>query len=202
MKLYFTPGACSMVVHAALLETGLPFSIERVDLATRRTAGGADFCSINPKGYVPALALDDGAILTELPAIVQYLDDLAPQAGLLPPSGALARYRALEWLGFISSELHKNFSPLFNPVAGDEMRAVARAALAARLGYVAGQLEKREFLGAEGFSIADVYLFTVLGWADYLQFSLADWPVFQAYRARVATRPSLQQAMRAEGLIK
>lgn len=201
MKLYFSPGACSLSPHIVLLETGLEFSAERVDLREKRTAGGADFRAINPKGYVPALTLDDGTLLTEGAAIVQYLADLAPQAGLLPPVGDAARYTVISWLSYISSELHKNFSPLFNPAASEDMKAHARKMLALRLEYVATQLGKGDYLETR-FSVADAYLFTVLGWADVVKLSLADWPVLGDYRARIAARPAVQQALRAEGLVK
>jgi len=202
MKLYFSPGACSLSPHIVLLEAGLAFSAERVDLGKKLTAGGADFRSINPNGYVPALELDNGTVLTEGPAIVQYLADIAPQAGLLPPVGSVERYQALGWLNYISTELHKNFSPLFKPDSTDDMRERARKMLALRFDHVARHLEGREFLAGSQFGVADAYLFTVLGWTDFLKFSLADWPQLQAFRARVAQRPAVQQAMREEGLIK
>jgi glutathione S-transferase len=201
MKLYFSPGACSLSPHIVLLEAGLQFTSERVDLREKKTAGGEDFRAINPKGYVPALALDDGTLLTEGPAIVQYLADLAPGAGLLPPVGDVARYKVIGWLNFISAELHKNFGPLFNPAATEDMKAHARKMLALRLEYVAAQLAGRDFLETR-FSVADAYLFTVLGWTDFLNVSLADWPVLGEYRARVAARPAVQQALREEGLVK
>jgi len=202
MKLYFSPGACSLSPHIVLLETGLAFSAERVDLGKKLTASGADFRSINPNGYVPALELDNGVVLTEGPAIVQYLADLAPQANLLPAVGSVERYQVLGWLNYISTELHKNFSPLFKPDATDDMRANARKMLALRLAHVAGQLEGRDYLAGNGFSVADAYLFTVLGWTDFVKFSLADWPQLQAFRARIGARPAVQQALRDEGLLK
>lgn len=202
MKLYFSPGACSLSPHIVLLEAGLAFTSERVDLGKKLTAGGADFRSINPNGYVPALELDNGTVLTEGPAIVQYLADIAPQAGLLPPVGSVERYQALAWLNYISTELHKNFSPLFKPDSTDDMRERARKMLALRFDHVARHLEGREFLAGSQFGVADAYLFTVLGWTDFLKFSLADWPQLQDFRARVAQRPAVQQAMREEGLIK
>lgn len=201
MKLYFSPGACSLSPHIILLEAGLQFSTERVDLREKKTAGGEDFRAINPKGYVPALALDDGTLLTEGPAIVQYLADLAPGAGLLPPVGDAARYKVIGWLNFVSAELHKNFGPLFNPAATEDMKAHARKMLALRFEYVAAQLAGRDFLETR-FSVADAYLFTILGWTDFLNVSLADWPVLSEYRARVAARPAVQQALREEGLVK
>ncbi len=201
MKLYFSPGACSLTPHIVLLEAGLAFTAERVDLREKRTAGGEDFRAINPKGYVPALALDDGTLLTEVQAIVQYLADRAPAAGLLPAVGDVERYKVLGWLNYISTELHKNFSPLFNPTANDDVRAYARKLLSLRLDYIARQLQEREFLGTQ-FSVADVYLFNVLAWADRVQVDLAEWPVLQPYRARIAQRPAVVQAMREEGLLK
>ena len=202
MKLYFSPGACSLSPHIALIEAGLDFTLEQVDIRAKQTASGADFRTINPKGYVPALQLDDGTVLTEGPAIVQYIADLAPASQLAPAAGTLERYRLLEWLNFISAEVHKNFSPLFDPSATDDLRAAARANLGRRLGYVAQQLEGRDYLLGSQFTVADTYLFTILGWAEYVKFSLADWPVFDAYRARIASRPAVQQALRNEGLIK
>lgn len=201
MKLYFSPGACSLSPHIVLLETGVPFTIERVDLRTKLTAGGEDFRAINPKGYVPALALDDGSVLTEGPAIVQYLADQAPAAGLLPAVGDVERYKVIGWLNYISTELHKNFSPLFNPAAGEETKAYARKMLGLRFEHMAAHLDGRSFLG-NAFSVADAYLFTVLGWADRVNVSLAEFPALQAFRARIAERPAVQQALRAEGLLK
>jgi len=202
MKLYFSPGACSLSPHIVLLEAGLAFTSERVDLRTKRTAGGADFRGINPNGYVPALELDNGTVLTEGPAIVQYLADIAPQAGLLAPVGSVERYQAVCWLNYISTELHKNFSPLFKPDSTDDLRERARKMLALRFEHIARHLEGREFLAGSQFGVADAYLFTVLGWTDFLKFSLSDWPQLQAFRARIAQRPAVQQAMREEGLVK
>jgi glutathione S-transferase len=202
MKLYFSPGACSLSPHIVLLEAGLPFTTERVDLGKKLTASGADFRAINPKGYVPALELADGAVLTEGPAIVQYLADQAPQAGLLPPVGTVERYRVVEWLNFIATELHKNFSPLFNPAATDDMKTAARASLANRFGYVARKLEGQEFLTGGQFTVADAYLFTVASWCGFVQLDTSGWPDLQAFLARVAARPAVQQALREEGLLK
>lgn len=201
MKLYFSPGACSLSPHIALLESGLPFTTERVSLRTRQTASGADYGAINPKGYVPALELKDGAVLTEGPAIVQYIADQAPQKALMPAAGTTDRYRAIEWLNFIGTELHKNFSPLFNPASGDDAKAGARAQLTKRFAYAALMLEGRDYLVGDHFTVADGYLFTVSNWAAVVQFDLSPWPVLQAYQARIAARPAVQQAMRAEGLL-
>lgn len=202
MKLYFSPGACSLSPHIALREAGLDVTLERVDVREKKTASGADFRTINPKGYLPAVELDNGAILTEVSAIVQYIADLAPASKLAPAAGSFERYRLMEWLNYIASELHKSFSPLFNPAATEDMRAHAHTVLATRLSHVAEQLKDREYLLGSQFSVADSYLFTVLGWAGYVKFSLADWPVLQEFSARVAARPAVQEAMRAEGLIK
>jgi glutathione S-transferase len=202
MKLYFTPGACSLSPHIALLEAGLDFTLERVNVRAKRTADGVDYLTINPKGYVPALELKDGAVLTEGPAIVQFIADLAPDRQLAPANGTLERYRLIEWLNFISSELHKAFSPLFRPTATEEMKEAARAQLSTRLGWLAGQLEGRDYLMGSKFTVADGYLFTVLSWASFVQFDLGQWPVFAAYAQRVGSRPAVQQALRNEGLLK
>ena len=202
MKLYFSPGACSLSPHIVLLEAGQQFTTERVDLRTKLTADGADFRAINPKGYVPALELQDGTVLTEGVAIVQYIADLAPQSKLAPAAGTIERYRLIEWLSYISSEVHKSYSPLFKPGSSEEAKAAARSALGERLTWLSGQLEGRQFLMGDQFTVADAYLFTTLSWAGYVQFSLSDWPVMQAYAARIGERPAVQQALRAEGLLK
>jgi glutathione S-transferase len=202
MKLYFSPGACSLSPHIVLLEAGLAFTTERVDLRTKLTASGDDFKSVNPKGYVPALELKDGTVLTEGPAIVQFVADLAPESKLAPAAGTLERYQLMEWLNFIGTELHKNFGPLFNPAATDDMKAIARTNLSKRFGYVARQLEGRDFLTGTDFTVADAYLFTVASWAAHVQVDLSDWPSLQRFLGRVADRPAVQQALRAEGLLK
>ncbi len=201
MKLYFSPGACPLASHIALVEAGLDFTLEAVDLRAKTTAGGANFLAINPKGYVPALELKDGTVLTEGPAILQFIADLAPDRVLAPANGTLERYRLIEWLNFISAELHKNFGPLFRPHAGAEAREAAAAALRQRLDWVAGQLEGRDYLLGTQFSVADAYLFTVLGWAGQVKFDLAPWPLLATYAQRVAQRPAVQQALRQEGLL-
>jgi glutathione S-transferase len=202
MKLYMSPGACSLSPHIALLEAGLDFTIERVDLKTKQTETGADFTAINPKGYVPALELKDGTVLTEGAAIVQFVADLAPDLQLAPSAGTLERYQLMEWLSYISGELHKNFGPLFRPASTDDMKEAARANLRSRLGFVAGKLADRDYLLGSRFTVADGYLFNVLSWAAFVQFDLSAWPVLSAYQQRVAARPAVQQALRAEGLIK
>ena len=202
MKLYFSPGACSLSPHIVLLEAGQQFTTERVDLRTKLTASGADFRAINSKGYVPALELQDGTVLTEGVAIVQYIADLAPQSKLAPAPGTIERYRLIEWLSYISSEVHKSYSPLFKPGSSDEAKAAARTALGERLTWLSGQLEGRQFLMGDQFTVADAYLFTTLSWAGHVKFNLSDWPVMQAYAARIGERPAVQQALREEGLLK
>lgn len=200
MKLYYSPGACSLSPHIVLRELGLPFELERVDFKTGLTASGATFKSINPKGYVPALLLDDGALITEGPAIVQYLADQAPDKKLAPPAGGLARVRLQEWLTFIGTELHKNFSPLFRP-GPEETKTAAVARLEQWFTWLNSELSQRSYLLGEQFSVADVYLFVVLGWATYVKVSLDNWPSIQAYQARIGQRPAVQAALKAEGLL-
>jgi glutathione S-transferase len=201
MKLYFSPGACSLAPHIVLLEAGLPFTTERVDLRTKVMASGADFRAINPKGYVPALELKDGAVLTEVPTIIQFLADMAPEAKLLPASG-IERYRVIEWLNFIATELHKGFATLFTPTATEDMKSAARANLANRYRYVERALEGREYLAGAEFSAADIFLFTANSWTGYVQVDLSDFPRLLAFQARIAARPAVQQALRNEGLVK
>ncbi|GAB3462795.1 glutathione transferase GstA [Massilia terrae] len=201
MKLFYSPGACSLATHIALFETSMEFSAERVDLKTKLTAGGADFRAINPKGYVPALQLDDGTVLTEGPALLQFVADQAPEAQLAPAFGEIARYQLMGWLNFIGTEVHKQFSPLFNPAASEEAKGNARQAITNRLGYLSSTLESRDYLMGN-FTVADIYLFVVLSWSGHVNLSLADWPVLQAYLGRIAARPAVQQALRAEGLVK
>lgn len=201
MKLYFSPGACSLSPHIALREAGLPFELARVDLRKHLLDDGTEFVKINPKGYVPVLQLDDGSLLTEGPAIVQYIADQAPAAKLAPEYGTRERYRLMEWLNFITSEIHKSFSPLFNPAAIDQTKAFARAALERRFNYLSDVLSTRPYLLGDAFSVADGYLFTVLGWTKVTGIDLAQWPVLTAYVNRVAARPAVQEAMKAEGLL-
>ena len=201
MKLYFSPGACSLSPHIILQEAGLPFTTEKVNIRTKLTASGADFNAINRKGYVPALELDNGMILTEGPAIVQYIADQAPEKQLTPARGSAEHYQMLEWLNFIGTEIHKNYSPLFNTAASDDAKAGARAMLARRFTFVAGHLDGRDYLVGERFSVADAYLFTVANWAAVVQLDLSPFPALQAYQARIAARPAVQQAMRDEGLL-
>ena len=200
MKLYLSPGACSLAPHIALVASGLPFTTERVSLRTKQTAGGEDFRSINAKGYVPALLLDDGRLLTENQVILQYVADQAPASGLAPALGTFERYQMMEQLAWTSTELHKRFSPLFNPAAAPEAKDASWSALAAPLTYAAGKIGDTGYLFGAALSVADAYLFTVLNWVGFTPFSLDDWPVLQAYHARIKALPAVQEALRQEGL--
>lgn len=200
MKLYYSPGACSLSPHIVLCELGLPYELVRIDLATHRTADGEDYTAINAKGYVPALHLDDGQLLTEGPAIVQYLADLKPAAGLLPPAGTLGRARVQEWLTFIGTELHKNFGALFNPSISADWRAAATANIERRLAFADQALASSDYLTGANFCVADAYLFTVVNWTRVLKIDLAAWPALAAFQQRVLTRPAVQTALREEGL--
>lgn len=202
MKLFFAPGACSLSPHIALREAGLPADYERVDLRTKKTASGTDYLTINPKGQVPALQLDNGALLTEGPAVVQYIADQAPGARLAPAAGTLDRYRLMELLNFISTEIHKGFSPLFKPDTPEAYKDIAKNNLAVRFDTVGRLLDGKQYLMGDTFSVADGYLFTVLNWAPRVGIDLARWPAITDYHQRVAARPAVQEAMRAEGLIK
>lgn len=201
MKLYFSPGACSLSPHIVLLEAALPYTLDQVDLRGKLTADGRDFRSINDKGYVPALETDSGAILTEGPAIVQYLADLVPDKQLAPAPGTPGRYQLASWLNFIGTELHKAYSPLFDPSASEEVKAYARANLSRRYTYVNSKLEGQEYLCENRFSVADVYLFVITSWAGFVKFDLDDFPHLKAFQKRIGARPAVQQALRAEGLI-
>jgi glutathione S-transferase len=200
MKLYYFPGACSTAPHIVAREAGLPLDLEKVDLGSRRTASGEDYASVNPKGYVPALRLDDGSVLTEVSALIQYLADLAPASGLIPAAGTMERYRVLEWIGYIATEIHKGFGPLWNAKLAPEARAAAVAALARRLDLVEQVLARQPFLAGQAFGVADAYLFTVLSWAPWVKLDMAPWPKLRDFVARVGARPKVQEALAAEGL--
>lgn len=202
MKLYFSPAACSLSPHIVLRELGLPFQAVKVDLKARRTADGRDLASINPRGYVPALELDDGSVLTEGPAIVQYLADLKPEAGLAPSAGTLARYRLMETLNFISTELHKSIAGLFNPALPADFRAATIERIKVRIGDLSAMLGAADFLGGRSFSVADAYAFTVLNWLRFFELDVEAWPNLVAYMARIVARPAVREAMAGEGLIK
>jgi glutathione S-transferase len=201
MKLYFAPGACSLSPHIVSRELGIPLELQKVNTKDKSMEGGGDYRTINPKGYVPALELGDGQVLTEGPAIVQYLADQKPESGLAPKAGTLERYRLQEWLNFITSEIHKSFSPLFKPNTPDDYKKIARENIGARFEWLDRQLDGREYLmGA--FTIADAYLFTVVNWSGFVGLDLAKYPNLAAYQKRVAARPKVREAMTAEGLLK
>jgi glutathione S-transferase len=200
MKLYFSPGACSLSPHIVLREAGLPFTLEKVDLTTHKTAQGVDYYTINPKGQVPVLELDNGDRLSEGPIVAQYVADTAKNADLMPLAGTHARYRVMEWQNYVTSELHKSFTPLFNPDVNAEAKGVVAKLLKKKYQWVATQLEGRQYLTGNTFTAADAYLFTVSGWAKHVNLDLSDLAGFQAYLSRVAARPAVKEAMRAEGL--
>ncbi|MPZ11881.1 MAG: glutathione transferase GstA [Kiloniellaceae bacterium] len=201
MKLYYSPGACSLASHITLREVGATFDLEKVDVKQKRTERDADFWAINPKGYVPALALDSGEVLTEGAAILQYIADQHPQAGLAPANGGLERARLQEQLNFVAAELHKAFSPLFNPAASESEKTAANERVGQKLDVVEKQLsDGRSFLLGEDFSVADAYLFVVAGWTKHLGIALDNWPRVAAFQQRIGARESVQTAMKAEGL--
>lgn len=200
MKLYYSPGACSLSPHIVLREAGIPFEIEKVNLKTKKTEAGIDYDTINPKSYVPALVMNNGELLTEGPAIVQYVADLAPEKKLAPPAGTLERYRLQEWLNYISSEIHKGFGPLFNPKAAEDIKDAARARVSKRIGFAATALEGKNYLLGDTFSVADAYFFTILRWTHFVGIDLSPWPGLKEYLKRVAARPAVISAIKAEGL--
>ena len=202
MKLYYAPGACSLSPHIVASELGLDLEFEKVDTKSKKTASGGDFLAVNPKGYVPALRMDNGEVLTEGPAIVQYLADRKPESGLAPANGTLERYRVQEMLGYINSEIHKTYSPLFNDKTTPEVRQERIEYLNKRYAVIEKQLAGRDYLFGDRFSVADAYLFTVTSWAHYVKLDLSAFPNLQAFQKRVAARPAVQAAMKAEGLIK
>jgi glutathione S-transferase len=201
MKLYYAPGTCSLSPHIVAREAGLPLTLVRVDNKNKKTESGEDYRAINPKGYVPLLELDNGTRLSEGPAIVQYLADLAPAAKLAPANGTFERYQLQEWLNFITSEVHKQFSPLFDPTMPEEAKEKFRARLASRFDWIVEQLRGRDYLMGS-FTVADAYLFVVLGWTKFTGPDLARWPALQAYVERIAARPHVREALKAEGLSK
>jgi glutathione S-transferase len=202
MELYYTSGACSLAVHIVARELELPITLNKVDLATHKTEDGREFWSINPKGYVPALKLKSGEVLTEVAALLQYLAEQAPQTGLAPAHGTFERYRFNEWLTFISSEIHKGFGPLWSPVTPEAMRQATIKKLGQRFTYVDHLLADQPYLMGESFTAADAYLFTVVNWATYHNVELTPYPSLQAFLGRVYARSAVQQALRAEGLLK
>ena len=203
MKLYYSPGACSLASHIALREAGLPFElVQVVGRGVPKTAGDEAYLDVTPKNYVPALRLDDGQVLTEGTAIMPYVADQVPAKHLAPAAGTLERYRLHEWFGYLNSEVHKAFGPFFTPGASDEAKQAARDNLGRKFDFIVSQLGNRDYLLASGFSVADAYLFVLLGWTKIVNVDLAKWPVLAAYHARIAARPAVVESMKAEGLIK
>jgi len=202
MKLYYSPGACSLSPHIVLREAGLAFDPVLASTKTHKLADGTDYYGINPKGYVPLLELDDGQRLSEGPAIVQYVADQVPAKKLVAPAGTMARYRQIEWLNFISTELHKGFSPLFNPAMPEEAKKLARDKVSSRLAWVNEQLEGKQYLMGDVFSVPDAYLFTVASWAKHVAIDISSLSHLGAFMSRMAGRPAVQEALKAEGLLK
>jgi len=201
MNLYYSPGACSLAPHIVMREAGFPVELKKVDLKAKQFEGG-DYKTVNGKGYVPALKLDDGSVLTEAPVVMQYLADQKPESGLAPKAGSMERYRLQEWLNFITSELHKGMGNFFNPALTDEWRKAVTDRLSLRMDWLAKQLEGKNYLMGDKFTVADAYLFVILNWAAPSKFDMSKWPVLQEYHKRVAARPKVQEALKAEGLIK
>jgi glutathione S-transferase len=202
MKLYYVPGTCALGPHIILREAGLDFELDRMDPATRRTASGEDYLKVNPKGSVPALRLDSGEVLTEAAVILQYLADRKPDSGLAPAAGTMERYRLAEWLNFIATDVHKQFSPFFNPKLPEAWRENQLNVLNRRFEFLNERLKDRSWLMGERFSVADAYLFAVLSWTKLFDIDLGRWPVLAQYLARIAERPAVAAALKAEGLAK
>ncbi len=203
MKLYFSPGACSLSPHIVVREAGIAADLEQVDLKTKKTKSGGDFAAVNPKGQVPTLVLDNGQTLTEGPAIVQYLADQKPQSGLAPHAGTLERYRLQEWLNFITAELHKPFGALFTPSTPEDYKPIAREAIGNRFAYVDRHLASGgPFLMGAQFTVADAYLFVMTLWAKFVKIDLDQWTRLKAYSEQVAARPKVHEALKEEGLAK
>jgi len=202
MKLYFSPGACSLAPHIVLHEAGFHFETEKVDIPAKKTASGADYWQINPKGYVPTLELDSGERLTEVSTILQYLADQKPESGLAPEIGTMARYRLMEALNFVATEVHKSVGALFNPQMTPEMKDVQKAYITRRFDALNRMMDGQSYLTGDRFTVADAYLFNVLRWCGFHKIDLTAWPNIAAFVERIASRPQVQAAMRAEGLIK
>ena len=202
MKLYYAPGACSLSPHIVLLEAGLPFDLEKVDLRAKKLENGEDYLKLNPKGQVPALVLDSGELVTEGPVIVQLIADKAPAKNLAPGRDSAERYRLQEWLNFITAELHKNFSPIFSSALSDDAKAFFKDRVMGKFKYLDGKLAGHDYLMGKQFTVADAYLFVMLTWAERMKFDLSGLPNLSAYKARVAARPKVQEALAKEGLAK
>ena len=202
MQLYYSPGACSLSPHIALLEAGLPYDLVKVDLRAKKVENGDDYLKVNPKGQVPALVMDNGELLTEGPVIVQVIADKAAGKNLAPSRDSTERYKLQEWLNYITGELHKNFGPMFSPVLADEAKAFFKDRVMGKCKYLESVLADRDYLMGKQFTVADGYLFTMLTWADRMKFDLSAMPNLLAYKARIAARPKVQEALTKEGLMK
>ncbi|MFM9981048.1 MAG: glutathione transferase GstA [Burkholderiales bacterium] len=202
MKLYYAPGACSMAPHIVATEAGLKLDLIKVDIPNKKTADGADFWAVNPKGYVPALQLDSGEVLTEVGVIIQYLADQKPESGLLAKAGSMERYHQMEAINFAATEVHKQLGALFNPKMTPEMREVQMGVIERRFNPLEKSLAGKQFIMGDKFTVADAYLFNVLNWTNPLKIDLAKWPNIQAYMGRVGARPKVQETLKAEGLVK
>jgi glutathione S-transferase len=202
MKLYFSPGACSLACHIALCEAGIKFETVKVNLADKKTEKGDDFTKINAKGYVPVLDLGNGQCLTEGAVILQYIADQKPESKLAPAAGTMERYRLQEWLNYVAAEMHKGVGALFNKAMPDDMRKATMANIDKRMGFLSTALEGKAYLMGDTFTVADGYLFTTLNWLGFFQMDVAKWPTMKAYYDRVAARPAVKQAMAAEGILK
>jgi glutathione S-transferase len=202
MQLYFSPGACSLASHITVRETGLPVELKRADTKTKKLEDGSDYFAVNSKGSVPALRLDNGQVLTEGPVIMQYLADQKPESKLAPKNGTIERYRLQEWLNYITSEIHKGFSPLFNPAATDAVKTYTVQNLEKKFDWLNKQLAGKQFLTGSDFTIADAYLFVVANWSNFVGIDLNRWPALKEFQDRVAARPKVKEAMEAEGLLK
>ena len=200
LKLYYVPGACSLCPHIVLHEAGVSFTTEKVNPKNKQTETGQDYNAINPKGYVPALVMNNGQLLTEAAVVAQYIADLVPEKKLAPLAGTIERYRLMEWLNFISTEIHKGFGPLFNPKLAEEAKAAFKERLGGRIAFAAKALEGKDHLMGKTFTIADAYLFTVLRWSHHVDLDLAPWPTLKSYMDRIAARPAVKAAMKEEGL--
>jgi glutathione S-transferase len=201
MKLYYAPGACSLSPHIVAREAGIPVQLQKVNTKDKSMEGGGDFWQVNPRGYVPVLELDNGERLTEGPAIVQYLADQKPDSGLAPKAGTLERYRLQEWLNFLTSEVHKQFSPLFKPNTPEEYKPIAKQNIATRFDWLDKQLAGKDYLMGKNFTVADAYLFVLLNWTKPTQIDLAKWPNLAAFQKRTGSRPKVKEALQAEGLL-
>jgi glutathione S-transferase len=202
VKLYYSPGACSMAPHIVAREAGHAVDLVKVDIPNKKTADGGDYWKVNPKGYVPTLVLDDGQAVTEVGVICQYLADQKPESGLVPKAGSMERYRQMEALNFAATEVHKQLGALFNPQMTPEMKTVQLGVIDRRLNALEKMLEGKPYIMGDKFSAADAYLFTVLNWTNVLKVDVSKWPNIKAYMARVAERPKVKETMKAEGLIQ